>query len=237
MTRSGGARPRRRGRSGRRGASSRRPGRLALLRALPLLGVLALPLAANAGGMRSFVDADGVLHVTNVDPDASAPIQPAVTPALELARPAAATAAYDEPICAAADRHGVAPALVKAVMAVESNFDPAAVSVKGAVGLMQLMPSTARDLDVADVLDPDQNIVGGARYLRHLHERFDGDLAKVLAAYNAGPEAVRRAGNTLPPFKETRAYVRRVLAARDAYARASWCGGAGGVGAGALTMR
>jgi soluble lytic murein transglycosylase-like protein len=209
---------------------------MARLGAVPLLSVLALPLtAASSSGMRSFVDADGVMHVTNVAPDTSAPIQSAARPAFEIARTADGTAAYDEHICAAAERHGVAPALIKAVMAVESNFDPAAVSVKGAAGLMQLMPGTARDLDVADVLDPGQNIGGAARYLRHLHERFDGDLEKVLAAYNAGPEAVRRAGNALPAYKETRAYVRRVLAARDVYARADWCGR--GVGPGALTMR
>jgi soluble lytic murein transglycosylase-like protein len=104
-------------------------------------------------------------------------------------------------------------------MAVESNFDPAAVSGKGATGLMQLMPGTARDMYVLDVYDPGQNIEGGARYLRHLHDQFDNDLVKVLAAYNAGPAAVRRSGGGVPPIRETQDYVRKVLTLYDSYLR------------------
>jgi soluble lytic murein transglycosylase-like protein len=188
---------------------------------LPVVAALAVPLAVRAE-VYSYIDGDGVIRVTNVRPTAS-----------ELARyrgqakaaPRRGAAAYDEHICAAAEQHGVPPPLLKAVVAVESNFDPAAVSAKGAAGLMQLMPGTARDLAVSDVLDPRQNIDGGARYLRVLTDRFGGDLEKALAAYNAGPEVVRRAGSSAPPFQETRLYVRRVLAARDGYTRARWCGG------------
>ncbi len=102
-------------------------------------------------------------------------------------------------------------------MAVESNFDPAAVSEKGAMGLMQLMPMTAREMFVQDPFDPAQNIEGGARYLRILANQYGGDPLKTLAAYNAGPDAVRRAGEDVPNIPETRAYVRRVLDLYRAY--------------------
>ena len=109
-----------------------------------------------------------------------------------------------------ARRHGLEPALVEAVVAVESGFRPGAVSRKGAMGLMQLMPGTAADLGVADPFDPDANLDGGSRYLRRLLAEHGGDLRKALAAYNAGPGAVRR-HEGVPPYPETRDYVDRVL--------------------------
>jgi soluble lytic murein transglycosylase-like protein len=120
------------------------------------------------------------------------------------------TRAYDPAIKRASKQHGVSAALVKAVIAAESGFDPYAVSRKGAQGLMQLMPDTARDLGVDDALDPWQNIDGGTRYLGKMIERFPGELALAVAAYNAGPEAVTR-HQGVPPFDETRTYVTRVL--------------------------
>ena len=110
----------------------------------------------------------------------------------------------------AARRHGLDPALVMAVIGVESGFQPQAVSPKGAKGLMQLMPATARDLGVADPLDPVANLDGGSRYLSSLVARYDGDLTKALAAYNAGMGAVARHGG-VPPYAETRNYVRKIL--------------------------
>ena len=110
----------------------------------------------------------------------------------------------------AARRHGLEPALVQAVVAVESGFRPGAVSRKGAMGLMQLMPGTAAELGVADPLDPDANLDGGSRYLSRLLAEHGGDLRKALAAYNAGPGAVRR-HDGVPPYPETRDYVARVL--------------------------
>jgi soluble lytic murein transglycosylase-like protein len=109
-----------------------------------------------------------------------------------------------------ARRHGLAPELVMAVISVESGFEPKAVSPKGAQGLMQLMPATAKELGVADPLDPAANVDGGTRYLRDLVARYGGDLRKALAAYNAGMGAVARHGG-VPPYKETREYVDRVL--------------------------
>ena len=111
---------------------------------------------------------------------------------------------------AAARRHGLDPELVMAVVSVESAFRPQAVSPKGAQGLMQLMPGTARSLGVADPLDPAQNLDGGARHLGQLIELYNGDLVRALAAYNAGQGAVQRHGG-VPPYRETRSYVKKVL--------------------------
>jgi len=101
-------------------------------------------------------------------------------------------------------------ALLHAVIQVESGYDPKARSHKGAAGLMQLMPETAKQLGVGDVWDPAANIRGGARYLKQLLQRFDNDFALAVAAYNAGPEAVSKAGR-VPPYAETQRYVPSVL--------------------------
>jgi soluble lytic murein transglycosylase-like protein len=107
-------------------------------------------------------------------------------------------------------RHRLHPALIRAVIKAESDFDPMAISRAGAVGLMQLMPQTAVQLDVQDMYNPDQNIGGGTKYLRQLLDRFNGNLPLALAAYNAGETAVDRY-QSLPPFEETRRYVKKVL--------------------------
>ncbi len=117
-----------------------------------------------------------------------------------------------EIVAAAARRHGLDPALVLAVVSVESGFRPAAVSPKGAQGLMQLMPKTAASLGVEDAFDPAQNLDGGARHLGQLLTLYGGDLTRALAAYNAGEGAVERHGG-VPPYRETRAYVKKVLRA------------------------
>jgi len=117
-------------------------------------------------------------------------------------------------IHAAATEHGIDPFLIKAIIKAESNFDPTAVSPKGAQGLMQLMPATARDLQVADPLDPLENILGGTRYLRYLLDSYNWDVALSLAAYNAGPGNVKGA---VPNINETRTYVAKVLKNYDSY--------------------
>ena len=114
-------------------------------------------------------------------------------------------------ILAAAKQTQVDAALIRAVISVESGYNPSARSKAGAVGLMQLMPATARRYGVKDRLDPAQNIHGGARYLRDLKVLFDDNLQLVLAAYNAGEQAVMKYGRRVPPYRETVAYVPRVL--------------------------
>jgi soluble lytic murein transglycosylase-like protein len=188
----------------------------------------AVPLLARAGELYSYVDSDGVLHFSNAPSDGRFR---KVTRATEVAgvyrttqtlrsRPIAAASSQQSwggVVRDAATTHNLPEALILAVIAVESNFDPRAVSEKGAAGLMQLMPGTARDMYVSDVFDPEQNIHGGSRYLRVLANQYGGDLVRILAAYNAGPEAVRRAGGAVPNIPETREYVRKVVALYNAY--------------------
>ena len=119
-------------------------------------------------------------------------------------------ARFDDIILSSSQRYGVDPALVRAVVKVESDFNEAARSHKGAQGLMQLMPETARLHNVGNVYDPDENVDGGVRHLRLLLDRYQGDLQLTLAAYNAGIQAVDKFGG-IPPFSETKEYVRRVL--------------------------
>jgi soluble lytic murein transglycosylase-like protein len=116
----------------------------------------------------------------------------------------------EEVVAHASNRHGIDPDLIRSVIAAESGFNPGAVSPKGAQGLMQLMPDTASSLGVENAFDPEGNVDGGTRYLRELLVLYNGDLAKTLAAYNAGPERVELYKG-VPPYPETRAYVSRVI--------------------------
>jgi soluble lytic murein transglycosylase-like protein len=201
-------------------------------RLLALLLLLAPPLAARAGEVYSYVDADGVIHFTNApsDPRYRQVRRTHEVAGLYRSQPASRGAAESRPlpaagrpgpyldhVRAASTRYKLPEALILAVMAVESNFDPRALSDKGAMGLMQLMPATARDLFVSDAWDPAQNIEGGSRYLRLLANQYSGDMIRTLAAYNAGPDAVRRAGDNVPDIPETREYVRKVVALYQTY--------------------
>ncbi|MCO7514300.1 lytic transglycosylase domain-containing protein [Pseudomonas guariconensis] len=118
---------------------------------------------------------------------------------------------YADLVAAAAQAHGVPQALLHALIKAESGYNPKARSPKGAQGLMQLMPDTAREMGVKDVLDPQDNLQGGARYLKRMLTLFDNDITLAVAAYNAGPEAVLSRGRVVPPFAETRRYVPNVL--------------------------
>jgi soluble lytic murein transglycosylase-like protein len=114
-----------------------------------------------------------------------------------------------------AETHALNPALVRAVIQAESAWNTRAVSSKGALGLMQLMPATAAEMGVSDPFDPAQNIQAGVRYLKALLDRYDGNAELALAAYNAGPGAVDRHGRKVPPYRETRAYVRKIVSVTE----------------------
>ena len=175
-------------------------------------GITAVGTAAGAGsGLYRYVDERGVVHFTNVPSDRR---YSRITVLRSLATRSRAdhitpVRSYDDLIKLASRRHGVPAALVKAVIHAESAFNPRAVSPKGAMGLMQLMPATAQLLGVAKPFHASQNVQGGTRYLRSLHDRY-GSWTHTLAAYNAGPSAVDHYRG-VPPYAETRQYVKRVL--------------------------
>jgi soluble lytic murein transglycosylase-like protein len=190
-----------------------------------LLGTMTLaPSLAGADEIFSCKDADGVRVFGNVEQHrcvgtvrrtkglgAPVRVRGATSSwrddakAISLAPPE-----YRDHIRRAADKYRLSEELLHAVMRVESGYRPTALSVRGAMGLMQLMPGTARDMYVRDAWSPEENIEGGARYLRTLANQYQGDLVMTLAAYNAGPEAVKRAGG-VPASPETKEYVRRVI--------------------------
>ncbi len=192
------------------------------------------PVALRAEIFR-YVDKDGTVHYTNTPTYAQAkavnlpPLtqenfrkyfpgypNPRTRPAVysRMSR-LANQAAYDGNIRQVCSVYGLDCNLVKAVIRAESGFNPSAVSPKGAVGLMQLMPGTSRDMGIANPYDPGENIVGGVRYLRMMLNLFGNNMPLALAAYNAGPEAVIQWGG-IPPYDETQDYVKRVM---DFYAR------------------
>jgi len=166
----------------------------------------------RAEGLYRWTDARGIVHLTDRRP-LSGPYQVVRAPRglsrASRTRSGPPPRTYDALIARASHAHGIPAALVKAVIHAESAFDPRAVSPKGAMGLMQLMPDTARSLGVAQPFRAEENVLGGTRYLRELHDRY-GSWTFTLAAYNAGPTAVDRYRG-VPPYAETREYVRRVL--------------------------
>lgn len=172
------------------------------------VGVLLFASAASAT-IYTFVDERGVVHMTNVPTDSR--YQPGSRFNLRSSKKRAPRGSIEEYIREAANRYNVDPLLVRAVIKVESDFDHRAVSNKGAIGLMQLMPETANDLRVDDPFDPRANIMGGTCYLGKMISRFDGNLSLGLAAYNAGPSRVTMARNRVPRLPETMRYVQKVM--------------------------
>ena len=189
-----------------------------------LFGALCVAVAPSAvADIYSYTDADGVIHFTNKpagDPRyklylrTSGAKKKARRDAVSAVAPSDRTierfTRFDTVVRQAATLYQIPEALIRAVIKVESDYDPRAVSHAGASGLMQLMPQTAMRMQVRDIFDPQQNIMGGTRYLRVLANHFNGDLELTIAGYNAGEGAVLRYGG-IPPYEETQDYVLRVL--------------------------
>ena len=169
----------------------------------------------------TFKDERGVVHFTNIkglDPrykllrrEGESPVPGSGNAARVYMPSQADIQRYSSIVEKAARIYGVDKALVHAVISAESGYNPQAVSRTGARGLMQLMPETARRYGVADPFDPEENVRAGVRHLKELLAQFDGDVELAIAAYNAGPGAVVRAGNRVPPYPETERYVPRVM--------------------------
>jgi soluble lytic murein transglycosylase-like protein len=182
---------------------------------LAVAGVMlatALPASAQIYTWR---DEKGVLTLSDQPQPGTAPVATYAVQASESVRttryvPEERARSFDDMIIEHARNNQLRPDLVRAVVQVESAFNPYAVSPKGAQGLMQLMPATARQLGVINPFDPEDNIRGGTAYLRQLLDRYGNDEQLALAAYNAGPGAVDRYGETVPPYRETQNYVSKI---------------------------
>jgi soluble lytic murein transglycosylase-like protein len=179
--------------------------------------LLTCPSSALAD-IYKYVDAEGVVHLTNVPTDAGAKYVLVMREKRILfdKKLGDNISNYDHLIIKVSEKHNVEPALIKAIIKAESNFNHRAVSRKGAKGLMQLMPATASSLQVKDSFHPENNIEGGVKYLRYLLNYFNGNLPLALAAYNAGENAVIR-HRGIPPYRETQVYVRRVMSYVDKF--------------------
>lgn len=208
---------------------------------IPFLFIfLAISASYSYADIFKFVDGDGVIHFSNMPKDySSEPVVREKTGGKAVkAAPAGATAdkprveravykrveavqtkgvvtdgdvPYSSVIHEKCDKYGVDPSLVQAIIKAESGFNPLAVSPKGAMGLMQLMPSTAADMGVKDSYDPEQNIEGGVRYFKYLLDNFNGDVELSVAAYNCGEGRVIRNGKCVPEIPETKNYVKKVM--------------------------
>ncbi|MGD9211264.1 MAG: transglycosylase SLT domain-containing protein [Desulfobacteraceae bacterium] len=161
-----------------------------------------------------YIDNQGVLHFTNRPTSSNYKVYVKENPLKSL--PQMDSDQYDNIIQEAADLYGVSFSLIKAVIRAESGFNPKAVSHKGAMGLMQIMPDNFKEFNLQDPLDPKDNIMAGVRYIAHLLDRFQGKLPLALAAYNAGPNRVE-AYQDIPPIAETEEYVKRVMKYYYAY--------------------
>jgi soluble lytic murein transglycosylase len=172
---------------------------------ISILFVAVPPLYAD---IYVYADSEGVLHFTNVPTSSNYKIYIREKPDKSLNSDV--TRRYDSIITEAAQRHGVSFSLLKAMIKIESDFNPRAISTAGAMGLMQIMPQNIKRLKIQNPFDPRENIMGGTRYLKQMIDRFNGKLPLALAAYNAGPNTVERY-QRIPPFTETEDYVDAVM--------------------------
>jgi soluble lytic murein transglycosylase-like protein len=184
-----------------------------------LLLLIARPACAD---IYRYEDDDGIIHFTDAPTDRRFKVfmrdlkkDKQLRTKLQLSK-FVNPAEYDQIISSCASKYGVNPSLIKAVIHAESGYNPNAVSRKGASGLMQLMPGTARSLKVSNSFDPKDNVEGGVKYLRFLLDTFRGDVSLAVAAYNAGLNNVAKYGG-IPPYNETRTYVNRVLSYMQSY--------------------
>ena len=184
---------------------------------LAAVALCALTPSLAQAQLYSWKDANGRLIISDrpQDPTAKTYAVAYVGTGFGVAKPTTGTrriTEFDDLIVEHASRHSLQPDFVRAVIQAESAFNPRARSPKGAMGLMQLMPSTAAEYRVANAYDPAENIRAGVAYLKSLLTRFSDDVSLALAAYNAGPKAVEKYGNAVPPYKETRNYVSKIRA-------------------------
>jgi soluble lytic murein transglycosylase len=175
--------------------------------ALIVLLVVVLPVRAD---IYRYIDENGVMHFTNAPTSSIYKFSIYLKEKPKVIARYSSSEKYDDLISDASERYGVSFPLLKAIIKAESDFDPHAVSKKGATGLMQIMPENFKPLGIRDPFDPWQNINAGARYFKQMYDRFKGKLTLSLAAYNAGPTAVDHY-KTIPPYEETEEYVRRVM--------------------------
>jgi len=191
---------------------------LHIIFALGVFFAVQILVTSNAyADIYKYVDEDGVLHLTNVPSVPNAKYVLILKEKRVHFKSDIDINKYDHIIAKAAKKYKVDEALIKAIIKAESNFNHEAVSPVGAQGLMQLMPATAYALQVEDVFQPENNIEGGVRYLRYLLNTYRGDLRLALAAYNAGETAVAKYSNNVPPFRETRNYINRVMSYYDEF--------------------
>jgi soluble lytic murein transglycosylase len=176
---------------------------------LALLLATALGAGPAAADIYMYIDSQGVMHFTNTPTSTQYRVYIKEKPKRSVGRLQDMNR-YDDIIVEAERRHGVAAPLIKAMVRAESAFDPRAVSHKGALGLMQIMPKNLKRLKVRDPYNPWDNIMGGTRYFKEMLERFNGQLPLALAAYNAGPHTVEQYRG-IPPYDETQNYVRKVM--------------------------
>jgi soluble lytic murein transglycosylase-like protein len=196
--------------------------RATLVCAALALGVLAVgPTVAD---IYSYTDKDGTVHFTNIKPKGKGgkkyklylktpdrrKARPGVVPIPARSTDPARYSRYDASIIEASRNYAIPEPFIRAVIRVESDYDPRVVSIAGAQGLMQLMPGTAKRMNVKNPFDPHDNIMGGTRYLRHLANMFGGDMVLTIAGYHAGEGAVLKYGG-VPPYSTTKGYIRRVL--------------------------